>query len=137
MRRRQSELSPMSNSRRYDVRYDGTLQCSFCVFIVMFIWILIMMFIWILIVMFMSFFVTKVHLKMSGPFKMVSCVFPVPVAVQGYMTKPQESIVFKFFDPTEILVRLLMFSPVAGHNDNLALFPENNEILHGFATAIG
>ena len=69
---------------------------------------------------------------MSGPFKKVSCVFPVPLDVQSKMTQPQENITFTFFDPTETLVRLLVFSPVAARKDNLALFPESGEVLHDF-----
>ena len=69
---------------------------------------------------------------MSGPFKMASCVFPVPIEVQQLMTKPQEFITFTFFDPTDILVRLLVFSPVAARAENLAFFPDDGDDLHDF-----
>ena len=48
------------------------------------------------------------------------------------MTKPQESITFNFYDPTDILVRLLVFSPVAKREENLAFFPEKGDVLHDF-----
>ena len=69
---------------------------------------------------------------MSGPFKMASCVFPVPLDVQSKMTQPQENITFEFFDPTEILIRLLVFSSATARDDNLSFFPQKGEVLHGF-----
>jgi len=69
---------------------------------------------------------------MSAPFKMVSCVFPVPAEVSAKMTHPRTHVTFNFYDPVEILIRLLVFSPVAARDENLAFFPEAGEDLHDF-----
>jgi hypothetical protein len=74
----------------------------------------------------------QIHLNMSGPFTMKSCIVPVPLEVQDKMAVPQEQIEFRFYDPTEVLIRLLLFSPVAGRDDNLALFPQSGDDLKDF-----
>jgi hypothetical protein len=39
---------------------------------------------------------------------------------------------FKFFDPTDTLLRLLLLSPIGAHADNMAFYPEASNVLHDF-----
>jgi hypothetical protein len=39
---------------------------------------------------------------------------------------------FTFFDPTDILVRLLALSPLGAREENMAFFPEPSDVLHDF-----
>ena len=52
------------------------------------------------------------------------CEFPIPEDIQQLMSVPATSVKFQFEDPTEALVRLLVFSPLAADAKNLAFFPE-------------
>ena len=69
---------------------------------------------------------------MTGPMKRVTCVFNVPAEVKRYMAAPCNDITFEFFDPTDLLVRLLVLSPVASRDENMAFFPEESDSLHDF-----
>ena len=64
--------------------------------------------------------------------KRVSCEFIVPAAVQELMTFPLKVVRFEFFDPTDILVRLLALSPLGARAENMAFFPEASDVLHDF-----
>jgi hypothetical protein len=119
-----------------------TLMMFIMMLIIVFVMVFIIMFIMMSIIMLVQHTVLtfrraillfiQLHKKMSGEFKKKSCVFPVPEEVQLLMTKPTETITFNFFDPTDILVRLLVFSPVAAREENMAFFPENSLELHDF-----
>ena len=39
------------------------------------------------------------------------------------MTRPAKTVTFKFIDPTDALVRLLLLSPLAANEDNLSFVP--------------
>jgi hypothetical protein len=41
-------------------------------------------------------------------------------------------VTFDFFDPTDILIRLLVLSPISARAENLAFYPEAGSILHDF-----
>jgi hypothetical protein len=69
---------------------------------------------------------------MFAPMKQHSCTFPVPPDVQALMSFPTEEICFNFFDPTDMLVRLLVCGPLGARAENFAFFPENSELLYDF-----
>jgi hypothetical protein len=69
---------------------------------------------------------------MFGPMKQHCCTFPVPADVQALMSFPTTEICFNFFDPTDMLVRLLVCGPLGARAENLAFFPENSEVLYDF-----
>ena len=41
-------------------------------------------------------------------------------------------VVFNFFDPTDILIRLIALSPLGARDENLAFFPEDSPSLHDY-----
>ena len=64
--------------------------------------------------------------------KRVKCEFKVPLNVQSKMSAPLSVAKFEFFDPTDVLVRLLALSPIGARPDNMAFFPEASATLHDF-----
>ena len=62
---------------------------------------------------------------MSGPLQRKTCVFPIPEEVQAMMTTPAATVKFDFLDPTDVLARLLIMSPLAADPQNLSFFPRN------------
>jgi hypothetical protein len=64
--------------------------------------------------------------------KRVQCEFEVPDEVKPYMTAPMDVVRFEFFDPTDLLVRLLVLSPIAAQKANLSFFPEASDKLHDY-----
>jgi hypothetical protein len=64
--------------------------------------------------------------------KKVTCEFNVPEAVQALMCCPTNVVKFTFFDPTDLLLRLLLLSPLGAREENLAFFPEESNVLHDF-----
>jgi hypothetical protein len=59
-------------------------------------------------------------------------VFDVPDDVRPYMSVPCAVVKFNFYDPTDLLVRLLVLSPIAAREENLAFFPEDSDTLHDY-----
>ena len=48
------------------------------------------------------------------------------------MSQPMDVVKFDFFDPVDMILRLLMLSPIGAHADNMALFPVKSPVLHDF-----
>ena len=48
------------------------------------------------------------------------------------MSRPVQSVTFKFIDPTDALVRLLLLSPLAANEANLSFYPKNGLYLRDF-----
>ena len=74
----------------------------------------------------------KAHVKLSAPMTTVTCEFNVPAAVRVLMCVPVRVVTFKFFDPIDILIRLLALSPLSAREENLAFFPEPQNLLHDY-----
>ena len=51
--------------------------------------------------------------------------FHCNIKVQELMTRPAKTVTFKFIDPTDALVRLLLLSPLAANEDNLSFVPRD------------
>ena len=51
--------------------------------------------------------------------------FHCNIKVQELMTRPAKTVTFKFIDPTDALVRLLLLSPLAANEDNLSFVPKD------------
>ena len=64
---------------------------------------------------------------MSGQLMRKTCVFPVPIEVQAMMSMPADTIEFQFLDPTDVLARILIMSPLAADPNNLSLFPRTTD----------
>ena len=62
----------------------------------------------------------------------VKCEFDVPLAVRSLMCVPARVVTFTFFDPTDLLIRLLALSPLGARDENLAFFPEPGNLLHDY-----
>jgi len=76
--------------------------------------------------------VHKAHCDMSAPLTLISQTTNIPPAIQDLMAQPMESVTFQFVDPTEALVRLLLFSPLAAVRENLALHYEGGDTYDDF-----
>ena len=74
----------------------------------------------------------QAHERLSGPMKQVTCTFVVPEEVKPLMCGPINNVRFTFYDPTDILIRLLVLSPIGARAENLALYPEASNVLHDF-----
>jgi hypothetical protein len=74
----------------------------------------------------------QAHLRLSGPMKRVACTFAVPEVVQKLMTAPLDIVNFTFYDPVDMVVRLVALSPIGARPENLALFPEESKVLHDY-----
>ena len=48
------------------------------------------------------------------------------------MARPAKTVTFKFIDPTDALVRLILLSPLAGNEDNLSLIPRDGSYYADF-----
>lgn len=73
------------------------------------------------------------HARMILPLATVTCVVPVPMAVQELMSVPVPEITFVHVDPTEALVRLLITGPLAADPENLLFFPRTGQFYDDFA----
>ena len=58
--------------------------------------------------------------------------YAVPIDVQRVMKIKQSKVVFDYYDPVELLVRLLVCSPLSAREENLCFFPEAGEELYDF-----
>ena len=74
----------------------------------------------------------QAHERLSGPMKRVTCTFVVPEEVKPLMCCPIANVTFTFYDPTDMMIRLLVLSPIGARAENLALFPEASNALHDF-----
>ena len=65
---------------------------------------------------------------------MVRCKseFPVPAAVKVLMSHPMDVITFDFFDPADLLIRLLVLGPLGAREENMAFFPEVSNSLFDY-----
>ena len=64
--------------------------------------------------------------------KKVKCSYDVPEDVQELMSTPIDVVKFTFYNPVDMIVRLLALSPIGARVENLALFPEDSDVLHDF-----
>ncbi len=48
------------------------------------------------------------------------------------MSRPIQSVTFKFIDPTDALVRLLLLSPLAANDENFSFYPKKGFYLADF-----
>jgi len=53
--------------------------------------------------------VDRTHQCMSAPVTTIVQTTNIPVAIQDLMSEPQSTVTFEFVDPTEALIRLLLF----------------------------
>ena len=57
---------------------------------------------------------------MSAPLTNIVQTTNIPVEIQDLMSEPQSTVTFEFVDPTEALIRLLLFFPLAAQEESLA-----------------
>ena len=74
----------------------------------------------------------QAHAKMSGPLVRKTCVYPVPREVQAMMSRPATTVTFQFLNPTDVLARILIMSPLAADRTNLSLFPRTTDKFDDF-----
>ena len=78
--------------------------------------------------------VARTHQCMSAPLTTIVQTTNIPVAIQDLMSEPKATVTFEFVDPTEALIRLLLFSPLAAQEENLALSYEAGDTYDDFCT---
>ena len=71
-------------------------------------------------------------MDITGPIRFVTGHIDIPEEVQAYMITPTPQYDFSFLDPTDVLVRLLLYSPLAKDPDNLKFFPTNGPSYNDF-----
>ena len=74
----------------------------------------------------------KAHATLTRKRELETCVFAVPTDIKKLMCQPEDNITFRFTNPTEALVRLITCSPLAENMDNLALYPEDSDVLDDY-----
>ena len=84
------------------------------------------------VIVFSTLFIMQAHATITRPRQLEECVFPVPANIQKLMCQPQSNVTFRFTNPTEAMVRLLACSPLAADAKNLALFPEDSDVLDDY-----
>ena len=72
------------------------------------------------------------HRELSGPLTIITQTTNIPQGIQDLMCNPQDTVSFSFVDPTEALVRLLLFSPLAANSANVALNYEPGESFNDY-----
>jgi hypothetical protein len=81
----------------------------------------------------MYYVITQAHEKMSGRLGRKTCTFPIPADIKALMNAPTDTVTFQFLDPTDVLARLLIMSPLAADPNNLSLFPRATDHYDDFA----
>jgi hypothetical protein len=74
----------------------------------------------------------QAHNRLAAPLVHCTSQFPVPANVKVLMSQPLDVITFDFYDPTDLLIRLLALGPLGARDENLALFPEDSNSLHDY-----
>ena len=64
--------------------------------------------------------------------KIVKGKIVIPPDVQSYMVAPTPEFNFEFYDPVDVLIRLLLFSLLAADEDNLCFFPRDGDSLDDY-----
>jgi hypothetical protein len=74
----------------------------------------------------------KAHARMTSSFKTRCVTVAIPAEVQMLLYEPLQSITWTFWNPIEVLVRLLTMGPLAAIPSTFALFPVESEYLDDF-----
>ena len=72
------------------------------------------------------------HARMAAPLERRSVTVPIPEAVQALLFEPMESLTWEFWNPCEVLIRLMTMGPLSAIASAFALFPMESEYLDDF-----
>ncbi len=74
----------------------------------------------------------QVHESMFGKLTCKECSYPVPVDVQALLATGIGELRFQFWDPVEVLMRLLLTGPLSADNSNLQFGPRDGDYYEDF-----
>ncbi len=69
---------------------------------------------------------------MAASLERRSVIVTIPKAVQALMFEPMETITWEFWNPCEVLIRLMTMGPLSAIPSAFALFPVDSEYLDDF-----
>jgi hypothetical protein len=76
--------------------------------------------------------IENAHARMIAPLKRRSVTVPIPENVQALLFEPMESITWNFWNPCEILIRMVTMGPLSSKPNAFALFPLESNHLDDF-----
>jgi hypothetical protein len=76
--------------------------------------------------------IENAHSRMIAPLKRRSVTVPIPENVQALLFEPMESITWNFWNPCEILIRMVTMGPLSAKPKAFALFPVKSNHLDDF-----
>jgi hypothetical protein len=74
----------------------------------------------------------EAHSRMTAHLKPKTITVAIPVEVQNLLYEPMATISWTFWNPCDLLIRLLTMGPLAAIPGAFALFPEESEVLDDF-----
>ena len=74
----------------------------------------------------------EAHSRMTAHLEPKTVTVAIPVEVQKLLYGPMETISWTFWNPCDLLIRLLTMGPLAAIPGAFALFPEESEVLDDF-----
>jgi hypothetical protein len=74
------------------------------------------------------------HVRMTAPLKKRSVTVEIPLAVQELLSEPIPTITWEFWNPCDLLVRMLTMGPLSAIPATFALNPVESKYLEDFAT---
>jgi hypothetical protein len=72
------------------------------------------------------------HSRMTAVLIPRTITVAIPVEVQNLLYEPMATITWTFWNPIELLIRLLTMGPLAAMPGAFAIFPEDSEFLDDF-----
>jgi len=72
------------------------------------------------------------HARMTAPLKKRTVTVEIPLAVQALLSEPQATITWEFWNPCELLVRMLTMGPLSAIPSAFALNPVESDYLDDF-----
>ena len=72
------------------------------------------------------------HARMAAPLERRSVTVPIPEAVQALLFERMESLTWEFWNPCEVLIRLMTMGPLSAIPSAFALFPIESDSLDDF-----
>jgi hypothetical protein len=76
--------------------------------------------------------IERAHERMTGNLQRRTVTVEIPPKVQALLYEGLESITWKFWNPCELLIRMLTMGPLSAEQSALALFPVESEYLEDF-----
>ena len=69
---------------------------------------------------------TQAHADITAPIRTVKGRVPIPLDIQGLLVVRKTYVEYEFFYPTDVLMRMLLLSPLAADPTNLCFWPRDS-----------